>query len=94
MGYFANGFVFTSQPDFAAAANVAPGRLARGYKHNHDPLWLLDIWRPRRNRQLRRSAFCDPAADGFRTGLTGVDAATCAFLTLSNACSRPLVFEM
>jgi hypothetical protein len=81
MGYFANGFVFTSKPDFDAASKVVPGRLARGYKHNHHPVWLLDLWKPRGKLQLRRSPFCDPVADGFRTDLAGIDVATRSFLT-------------
>jgi hypothetical protein len=81
MGYFANGFVFTSLPDFEAATKVVPGRLARGYKHNQHSVWLLDLWKPRGKLKLRRSPFCDPAAEGFRTDLAVVDVATRAFLT-------------
>jgi hypothetical protein len=80
MGYFANGFVFTSEPDFASASRVVPGRFVRGYKHNRQPIWLLDIWKPRGKLQVRRSPFCDPAAEAFRTDLTRVDAPTNAFL--------------
>jgi hypothetical protein len=79
MGYFANGFVFTHQPDFEAASKVVPGRWARGYKHNQDPIWLFDLWRPRRTAR-RRSPFCDPAAEGFRTDAP-CDAPTRAVLT-------------
>lgn len=82
MGYFGNGFVFTSKPDFEAATKVVPDRLARGYKHIHHPVWLLDFWKPRGKLQVRRAPFCDPAADGFRTDLSGIDAATRAFLTV------------
>lgn len=81
MGYFTNGFVFTSLPDFEAASKVVPGRLARGYKHNKHSVWLLDLWKPRGKLQLRRSPFCDPAAEGFRTDLDVVDGGALAFLT-------------
>lgn len=84
MGYFANGFVFTDQPDFEAASKVVPGRLARGYKHNQHPIWLLDMWKPRGKLQLRRSPFCDPAADGFHTD-SALDVPTRAFLTALEA---------
>lgn len=80
MGYFANGFVFTSPPNFDAAGRVAPGRSARGYKHKQHSIWLLDLWKPRGKLQLRRSPFCDPAAVGFRTELAAVDQATRDFL--------------
>jgi hypothetical protein len=61
-------------------SKVVPGRLARGYKHNQRPVWLLDLGKPRGKLQVRRAPFCDPAAEGFRTDLARVDPATRSFL--------------
>jgi hypothetical protein len=80
MGYFANGFVFTDQPDFEAASKIVPGGLARGYKHNQHPIWLLDLWKPAEKLRPRRSPFCDPVPLGVSTGGT-LDAPTRSFLT-------------
>lgn len=82
MGHFANGCVFTSKPEFDAASKVIPGQLARGYKHNHHPVWLLDLWKPRGKLQLLRSPFCDPAVSAFRIDLKDVDTATRSFVTI------------
>ena len=79
MGYFANGFVFTNQPDFEAASKIVPARSARGYKHSRHPIWLLDLWTPR-GAANRRSPFCDQAAEGFRTDAP-FDAPTGVLLT-------------
>ena len=84
MGYFTNGFVFTSRPDFEAASKVIPGRSARGYQHNRQSVWLLDLWKPRGKLQLRRSPFCDPAAEGFRTD-TALDGPTRDFVNVFEA---------
>jgi hypothetical protein len=88
MGYFANGFVFTSKPDFRAVSKAVPGRIAQGYKHKRLPVWLLDLWKPRDELHFHQAPFCDPAADGFRTDLTAVDAATCEFLTAIEGIKR------
>ncbi len=80
MGYFANGFVFAAEPDFAAVGAAIPDRLARGYKHRQRPVWLLDLWPPPRRPSPRRAPFSDPAADGFRTDLAAVDGGTRDFL--------------
>src|SRR5262249_39684072 len=77
----ANGFVFTSEPDFRAVTEIVPGRFARGYKHIRRPIWLLDLWQPRGKLLLRNASFNDPAADGFRTDLASIDAATRGLLT-------------
>ena len=89
MGYFANGLVFTEQPDFEAASEVVPGRLARGYKHKKHPVWLLDLWKPRG----KLHPFCNPAAEGFRTDLSLVDGSTRAFLTALEALQRAIGFR-
>jgi hypothetical protein len=81
MGYFANGFVFTSEPEFKAASVAIPARCARGYKHKERPIWLLDLWKPRGRLQLRRAPFCDPVAGGFRADIAAVDVPTREFLT-------------
>jgi hypothetical protein len=80
VGYFANGFVFTAEPDFALVGAAIPDRLARGYKHNRRPVWLLDLWKPQGTLALRRAPFCDPAAAGFRTDLAAADSHTRGFL--------------
>jgi hypothetical protein len=80
VGYFANGFVFTAEPDFAAVSAAICGRFVRGYKHNRQPVWLLDLWEPRGWRSTRHHPFQDAAADGFRAKLTAVDADTREFL--------------
>src|SRR5262249_4676418 len=74
-------------------SKVVPGRMARGYKHNDHGLWLLDLWKPRGKLQLRRSPFCDPAADGFRLDLGGVDAATRGFLTALERLQQAIGFQ-
>jgi hypothetical protein len=93
MGYFANGFVFTSEPKFKAISTTVPGRFVRGYKHNVQSIWLLDIWKPRGKLLLRNSPFCDQAADGFRTDTGTVDGPTTTFLKsfqrLNNALGNP-----
>src|SRR5262245_31529470 len=94
MGYFTNGFVFISAPDFKAASAAVPGRFARGYKHKVNALWLLDLWRPRGRLQLRCAPFCDPAADGFSMNLDGVDAPTRAFLATFERMKRAVDTEM
>lgn len=81
MGWFSNGIVFTSAPDFKAASTIVPDRCARGYKHRQQAVWLLDLWKPRGKLQLRRAPFCDPFVSGFRADLAGVDGATRTFLT-------------
>jgi hypothetical protein len=93
VGYFANGFVFTSKPDFEAASKVVAGRLARGYKHNQHPVWLLDLWKPRGKLQLRCTPFCDPAADRFRADLDVLDARTRAFLTALERLQQAIGFR-
>jgi len=93
MSYFANGFVFTSKPDFEAASKLVASRLARGYKHNYHPVWLLDLWRPRGKLQLRRAPFCDPAADGFRGDLTTLDVPTRAFLAALERLQQAIRFQ-
>jgi hypothetical protein len=82
VGYFANGFVFTAEPDFTAVAAALPDRLLRGYKHHRRPVWLLDLWKPRRRLSHHRAPFpfCDPAGTGFRTDLSTVDADTRDFV--------------
>ncbi len=80
VGYFANGFVFSAEPDFAGVSAAIPDRLIRGYKHNRQPVWLLDLWKLRGKLSLPRAPFCDPAADGFRTDLAAVDTTTRDFL--------------
>jgi hypothetical protein len=45
MGYFINGFVFTAEPAWAAAADALPDSIAlRAYRHRTEPVWLLDAW--------------------------------------------------
>ena len=44
MGYFAGGFVFTSDPRFAEIAAGFPTYSARGYRHVERPIWLLDVF--------------------------------------------------
>ena len=81
MGYFANGFVFTSDPDFKAlSAAIAADRCVRGYKHVARSIWLVDIWKPRGKLRLRHAPFCDGAADGSNVDPRGLDAPTRAFL--------------
>jgi hypothetical protein len=89
MGYFANGFVFTEQPNFEAASKVASDRLGRGYKHKQHSVWLLDLWKPRGKLQVRRSPFCDRAADGFRTD-SPLDGPTREFLTALEGLRRAI----
>jgi hypothetical protein len=80
VGLFSNGFVFTTQPDFDAATRAIPDRFARGYKHTQHSVWLLDLWKPRGKQSERRSHFCDPLPENYRTDLSLVDAATRALL--------------
>lgn len=80
MGYFANGFVFTAEPNFAAVPPVLPGRSIRGYKHNHRDLWLLDVWKSR-GRLRRHAPFCEPAAEDFIADHSSFDDPTQQFLT-------------
>jgi hypothetical protein len=93
MGYFANGFVITSLPDFELASSVVPGHFARGYKHNRHSVWLLDLWKPRGKLQLRRGPFCDPAPKEFRTDLAAVDTATRQFLTALESLQQAVGFR-
>jgi hypothetical protein len=79
MGYFANGFVFTSEPDFKAVAAMASDRCVRGYRYNDLDLWLLDIWKPR-SQLKRHEPFCDSAATGFEADMAATDAPTQGFL--------------
>jgi len=45
MGYFGNGFVFTSPPSWDALAGVIPPAVSlRAYSHHSAPVWLLDAW--------------------------------------------------
>lgn len=53
VGYFRNGFVFSSAPDFGALASSLPTFCIRGYQHRSQPLWLLDIWeKPKRGEHF------------------------------------------
>ena len=82
MGYFSNGFVFTTLPDFEGVGNAIPNRWARGYKHNQNSIWLLDLWRSLEKPQRRREPFCEPAGDGFQMDLAVIDGATREFLDI------------
>ena len=93
MGYFANGFVFALEPDFTAAATAAAGRSACGYKHKASPVWLLDLWKPKGTSRHRKAPFCDPAADGFRSDLSGVDEPTRAFLATFERLKRAAGYQ-
>lgn len=60
MGYFVNGLVFSTEPDFSAIASLNRDRFARGYKHKEHAVWLMDFWKPKGTVQRRTYPFCDP----------------------------------